>query len=98
MTFLEFRKCVNFSTFPTDGNILLKALYHDAKGDWETAHDIAQSREGILLYDRLHAYLHRKEGDDWNANYWYNRVETIMPTVSLAEEWTQLLTLFLENQ
>jgi hypothetical protein len=89
---------VDSSTFPTDGNILLKALYHDAKGDWETAHDIAQSREGILLYDHLHAYLHRKEGDDWNANYWYNRAETIMPTVSLAEEWTQLLTLFLENQ
>ena len=40
----------------------LKALWHDAKGDWEKAHELCQSagsREG----DWVHAYLHRVEGD-----------------------------------
>jgi hypothetical protein len=98
MTRTEFDNCLTSNTFLQNDNILLKALFHDAKGDWESAHNIAQSREGTLLYDRLHAYLHRKEGDDWNANYWYRRAKTTMPSVSLAEEWAQLVTLFLENQ
>ncbi len=97
MTHAEFHHYITTNSFPSDGNVLLKALFHDAKGDWEGAHDIAQSREGTLLYDRLHAYLHRKEGDEWNANYWYRRAKTTMPEVSLQEEWAQLVTLFLEN-
>jgi len=38
------------------------ALWHDAKGDWEAAHRVAQDIEGA---DGawVHAYLHRKEGD-----------------------------------
>ena len=97
MTRSEFDHCIILGIFPSDGNILLKALFYDAKGDWEAAHDIAQSREGTLLYDRLHAYLHRKEGDDWNANYWYRRAKTTMPTDSLEEEWECLVVLFIDN-
>jgi hypothetical protein len=44
----------------------LQALWADARGNWEKAHALAQeasSREG----DRVHAYLHRKEGDLSNA-------------------------------
>ena len=95
MTRSEFDHSIISGIFPSDGNILLKALFHDAKGDWEAAHDIAQSREGTLLYDHLHAYLHRKEGDDWNANYWYRRAKTTMPTDSLEEEWERLVVLFM---
>ncbi|MBL7818302.1 MAG: hypothetical protein JNL70_25040 [Saprospiraceae bacterium] len=94
MTRSEFDQCLQNKTFPPNGNILLKALFHDALGDWEAAHNIAQSREGTLLYDRLHAYLHRKEGDNWNANYWYRRAKTTMPAVSLDEEWHDLVNLF----
>ncbi len=77
-------------------NPLLRALLFDAFSDWESAHDIAQSAEGTLLFDRLHAYLHRKEGDEWNANYWYRRAKTTMPNVSLSDEWDSLVTLFIE--
>ena len=95
MTRSGFDHCIMSGIFPSEGNILLKALFHDSKGDWEAAHDIAQSREGTLLHDRLHAYLHRKEGDDWNANYWYRRAKTTMPTISFNEEWEQLMVLFM---
>ena len=96
MTRSEFHHYIMSGIFPSDENILLKALFHDAKGDWEAAHDIAQSREGTLLYDHLHAYLHRKEGDDWNANYLYRRAKTSMPTMSFEDEWEQLVELFMQ--
>jgi len=69
----------------------LEALRHNEKGDWVAAHEIAQKQEGVQSYDRLHAYLHRKEGDNWNANYWYKRAKTIMPNLSLLQEWTFLV-------
>jgi len=40
---------------------------------WEQAHELAQSREGEPAYDRLHALVHRIEGDTSNAAYWYRR-------------------------
>ena len=75
---------------------LLKALWHDAKGDWGTAHAIAQdihSRDGAWM----HAYLHRKEGDIWNANYWYRQAGRDMPKISLQEEWEELALYFLNQ-
>ena len=96
MTRTEFDQCITTGVFSDNENNLLRALFYDAQGDWAAAHNIAQSREGALLYDRLHAYLHRKEGDIWNANYWYKRAKTPMPNVSLQEEWESLVTLFIQ--
>lgn len=79
---------------PPDLPPLLLALWHDAKGDWEAAHDIAQdihTPEGSWL----HAYLHRKEGDQWNAGYWYRQAGKPMPSGSLDAEWEQLVRAFL---
>lgn len=67
----------------------LKSLWYDKRGDWDTAHTIAQgipSTEGSAI----HAYLHHKEGDLGNANYWYNRAGRTMPKASLDEEWDAL--------
>ena len=50
----------------------LQAMWHARKGDWETAHNIAQSI-GTELGSWIHAYLHRVEGDLSNADYWYKR-------------------------
>ena len=94
MTRTEFDTALATGIFPPDENVLLHALFHDARGDWEAAHDIAQSREGTPLYDHLHAYLHRKEGDTWNANYWYIRAKTTMPNLTLQQEWARLVELF----
>lgn len=70
---------------------IAEALWHDAHGDWEQAHNIAQSREGTRAYDRLHAYLHRKEGDDWNAGYWYRRAKVEVFRGTLQAEWEVLV-------
>jgi len=91
MTVNEFTASLAEAQPPTHCSILVQALWYDAKGNWEKAHEIAQSREGTREYDRLHAYLHRKEGDQWNAGYWYRRAHTEMPTYSLEREWEELV-------
>ncbi len=91
MTFSEFNQSLKETYPPNNISEILVALWHDAKGDWESAHNIAQSQEGVQIYDRLHAYLHRKEGDNWNANYWYRRAKTTMPNFSMEEEWNLLV-------
>lgn len=91
MTIDRFKASLSADRPPQGIHELLEALWHDARGDWHQAHEIAQTQEGTQAYDRLHAYLHRKEGDQWNANYWYRRAKAEMPNVSLAEEWEILV-------
>ena len=64
----------------------LLALWWNAKGDWERAHEIAQDVSGA---DGawVHAYLHRKEGDLGNAAYWYRRAGREVATGDLRVEW-----------
>ncbi len=91
MDFITFQSSLKDSQPPKDCTPVVQALWYDAKGNWEKAHDIAQSREGTRDYDRLHAYLHRKEGDQWNAGYWYRRARAEMPTYTLEKEWEELV-------
>ena len=63
----------------------LQALWYDAKGNWNASHDIAQDMQNPTG-SWIHAYLHRKEGDKWNAGYWYRQAGRPYPTISLEEE------------
>jgi hypothetical protein len=92
MTFDQFTATLDKPQPPADVHPVLQGLWYDAKGNWEQAHEVAQSHEGEQLYDRLHAYLHRKEGDRFNANYWYRRARASFFEGSLDDEWKQLVT------
>ena len=96
MTFEAFKESVKNTTPPTDISDLALAMWHDARGDWEAAHNIAQDKEGTRAYDRLHAYLHRVEGDTWNAGYWYRRAGAKVFKGSLQEEWEELVRMYLK--
>lgn len=65
------------------------SLWYDKRGDWDRAHSIAQDIPSPLG-SAIHAYLHRKEGVLWNADYWYGRAGRSRPSVSLEEEWESL--------
>jgi hypothetical protein len=95
MTFIDFQNSVAQEVPPAQLSPLLTALWHAARNDWDAAHDIAQSREGTLAYDALHAYLHRVEGDDWNAGYWYRRARRPVFEGTLQAEWEALAREFL---
>ncbi len=94
MTSDQFTASLKAPAPPADANPILTALWHDAKGDWTAAHNIAQTQEGAPAYDHLHAYLHRKEGDSSNAGYWYRRAGKLVFNGSLDEEWQALVGMY----
>lgn len=44
-----------------------------AGSEMDRAHEICQAHEGEPMFDWVHALVHRIEGDDGNAAYWYRR-------------------------
>lgn len=84
-----FKNSLNSNEPPDSISVYMKALWYDGKGDWERAHQLIQD-----LNDKnacwIHAYLHRKEGDSWNADYWYAKANRNRPKVDLQTEWEQL--------
>jgi hypothetical protein len=71
-------------------SLSLQALWHDAHGNWDRAHDLAQQageRDGAWV----HAYLHRKEGDEGNAAYWYRLAGKKKPSLGLEAEWSEIV-------
>ncbi len=90
MTVEEFKGTLGQSLPPVGISPLLQALWLDAKGDWQGSHAIVQDMESKEAA-WLHAYLHRKEGDEFNAGYWYNRTGKKFSKASLEEEWEEIL-------
>ena len=78
MDIIEFRQSLAADSPPPGMSALLQALWHDAKGGWQRAHEIVQAIKGKQSA-RVHAYLHRKEGDLDNARYWYRRAGRDFP-------------------
>lgn len=64
---------------------LLKAIDLANNGDWSEAHKIVQEEHGQNAC-WLHANLHREEGDQGNAQYWYKRADLPQSDKSISEE------------
>ena len=94
MTLEEFRETLRNPTPPAELDVALAGLWWDAKGDWTRAHESAQQDEG-KAGSWVHAYLHRKEGDDSNASYWYSRAGLRPSRAALDEEWVEITTALL---
>jgi hypothetical protein len=87
----EFKSSLVQDHPPAGLNPCLLALWLDAKGDWEGSHRTVQDISGMEAA-RVHAYLHRKEGDQSNAGYWYSRAGRSMPGLTLEKEWEEILS------
>jgi hypothetical protein len=86
----EFKKSLQGHEPPAELSVPLAALWWDAKGNWSRAHSLVdelETPEGMAI----HAYLHRKEGEEWNADYWYRRAGRAYRRPSLEEEWQALV-------
>ena len=72
-----------------------RALWHASHGDWTAAHEEAQAGD-----DRdsawVHALLHREEGDQGNAEYWYRRARKPVFRGGIAEERVAMITALLQ--
>ncbi len=90
MTRQEFEQTLGVDRPPAGLSAPLEALWWDAKGDWPSAHglvDELSTTDGMAV----HAYLHRKEGAEWNAEYWYARAGRSYRRAELGEEWKALV-------
>lgn len=91
MTFAEFQTTLEHDQPPAGLSPYLTALWHEARGDWDAAHKIVQDIDTANAA-WVHAYLHRKEGDESNARYWYRTANQPFPNGQpLDEEWTALV-------
>jgi len=93
MTLEEFRATLSADSPPAVAPVL-QALWYDARGNWDKAHEMANDvddKTGAWV----HAYLHRKEGDDGNAAYWYRRANRRVATTSWAAEWEEIVAALL---
>ena len=91
----RFRKTLVADAPPPELTDLGRALWYAGRGDWDRAHDIVEvdpSAAGAAV----HAYLHRVEGDDWNADYWYRRAGRQRPGGTVEEEWEGLVGEFVK--
>jgi hypothetical protein len=91
MSFAEFEAAMTDAAPPKDATPALQALWHDRNGDWSRAHELVQNDRGRDAA-WVHAYLHRKEGDEGNAGYWYARAgRPRAPShTPLEEEWAEV--------
>ena len=87
MTLDEFKATLT-APAPPGVSIALQALWHDARGEWDKAHEIADDVDETGAW--VHAYLHRKEGALDNAKYWYERAHQPIATDSLDDEWARI--------
>ena len=96
MTLEEFKATLSGDQPPAALDGALRALWHDGRGDWHRAHEVAQDvpdPDGAWV----HAYLHRKEGDAANAAYWYRRAGQPVARQSLSDEWQAIVVAFLSR-
>lgn len=86
----QFRASLEQKAPPAGISAPLEALWWDRRDEWARAHSLVdhlESAEGMAV----HAYLHRREGADWNADYWYRRAGRRFHRANLHEEWEALV-------
>jgi hypothetical protein len=91
----EFEASLRRTSPPADVRGALAALWHERRGDWDRAHEIAQDIAGADG-SWVHAYLHRREGDQSNAAYWYRQAGKPVARGSLDDEWRAIVGTFLK--
>ncbi|OAV42899.1 hypothetical protein [Lewinella sp. 4G2] len=84
----------NDSSPPAGSSLAVAALWWLCNSNWEKAHDLIDREPGIDLA-WIHAFLHRMEGDQANASYWYARSGRQNPGTTIGKELEQLLSYFL---
>jgi len=94
MTLDQFRSTLTQSEAPATLSPALRAMWEDARGNWDAAHRIAQDIDDNTG-SWIHAYLHRKEGDLSNAGYWYRRAGLDVAHDDLESEWARIVVALL---
>ena len=94
MTLAAFKRSLSNAVPPKALAPELQALWWAKRGDWDRAHRIVMdehSKEAAWV----HAHLHRVEGDEANAGYWYREAKRQAATGNLDTEWELIVSTLL---
>ncbi|NJN81827.1 MAG: hypothetical protein HC802_05750 [Caldilineaceae bacterium] len=94
MELSEFKATLTDAQPPAELSLALQAMWQDAHQNWGAAHSLAQAQDDEVGA-WVHAYLHRVEGDNDNAAYWYRRAGRPVSHQSLPDEWESIVTALL---
>lgn len=97
MKLSAFKRSTTAEAPPAGLDSALQALWWDAKGNWNKAHECAQAQDDATGA-WVHAYLHRKEGDQDNAGHWYRRAKRPPAKATLAQEWEAIVAALLDTR
>ena len=70
--------------------LYLKAIRLIKEDKWHDAHDIVESLDTPMAA-RIHGLLHKIEGDQWNADYWYARAGQKSPNQTTDQECAAII-------
>ncbi len=85
----EFRGSLDAAKPPKGLSAPLVALWHAARGEHDKAHAVVQDDDGRDAA-WVHAHIHRAEGDEDNARYWYDRAGRAHSRAGVGEEWAEI--------
>jgi hypothetical protein len=74
----------------------LQSLWFLSKGNWNASHEIAQDLH-TELGSWIHALLHRMEGDEFNAQYWYQQAGKPFSELTFDEEIKEIVDFILSS-
>ena len=66
------------------------AIFYILKDNWDMAHETVQKLNTAIAY-QFSAYLHRVEGNQDNASYWYRRAKMEPTIASLETELSDII-------
>src|SRR5258706_445664 len=90
MQFETFHESIKAKKIPAGLSVYLTSLWYDGIEDWSKAHSMVDNLEDATAC-WVHAYLHRKEGDISNADYWYRKAGRKRSDISLETEWETIV-------
>ena len=90
MNLQDFLSSLEQPNEPEGCSPYLLALWHERRGNWARGHEIVQDLNDTTA-SLIHAYLHRREGDESNAAYWYRHAGRPFPAISMDEEWMEIV-------
>lgn len=86
MDLKAFRDSLSAELPPPGLSPALEALWYQGRNQWTAAHDRLQE-DNSSAGAWVHAHLHRVEGDDSNAAYWYRRAGQPVASGPVDAEW-----------
>ena len=90
MTPAAFHLTLSHALPPRELAAPVAALWWVKKGGWDKAHRLVMD-EASLEAAWAHTFLHRAEGDEGNAHYWYGKARRHPAKGDLDAEWDAIL-------